>query len=293
MNFSHWVFLSRRAWDKFLTVLPATRQRYSQEICAQLAMFSPHSTSWNAGIRGRAALALRGSVETIVALQSLGLRVSGNEPLQPVPIDAITLNHEEEVLVEKLAERFAYYGSDKAYHGYHRLYAKILEEKRGERGGLLEIGLGTNNVSVPSNMGVGGRPGASLRAFRDLLAQFLLFGADVDTTILFEEERIRTFPVDQTDPDSLDALGQSIGRTFDVIIDDGLHAPHANLNTLAFAINWLKPGGWCCIEDITESMLPVWQVVALLLEGTPYEMALYQAKQDYLVVVRRKCVAQT
>ena len=51
----------------------------------------------------------------------------------------------------------------------------------------------------------------------------------IDRRILFHEDRISTFWVDQTDPNSLDALAAQLGDIkFDLIIDDGLHLPHAN-----------------------------------------------------------------
>ena len=53
---------------------------------------------------------------------------------------------------------------------------------------IFEVGLGTNNVDVPSNMGKDGKPGASLRAWRDYFPN-----ADIDTRILFKEDKIQTF----------------------------------------------------------------------------------------------------
>ena len=61
---------------------------------------------------------------------------------------------------------------------------------------LFEIGLGTNNINVRSNMGLDGKPGASLRAFRDYL-NINVYGADVDKGILFEEDKIKTYFIDQ------------------------------------------------------------------------------------------------
>jgi hypothetical protein len=64
---------------------------------------------------------------------------------------------------------------------------------------LLEIGLGTNNTDVVSNMGSEGVPDASLRAFRDYLPNARIYGAGIDKRILFEESRIKTYFADQTD----------------------------------------------------------------------------------------------
>jgi hypothetical protein len=164
------------------------------------------------------------------------------------------------------------YGSDKARsHNYHYLYAPILKA-RDKVAAVLEIGMGTNNTDVVSNMGQHGRPGASLRAFRDFLPNALIFGADVDRRILFEEDRIKTFFVDQTDLDSFQVLGAGIPPAMDLIIDDGLHAPNANLAVLLFGLKRLKVGGWLVVEDIPPQAIPLWEVVSAVLPATfkPY-----------------------
>ena len=60
----------------------------------------------------------------------------------------------------------------------------------------------------------------------------MIYGADVDSGCLFEEDRIKTFYTDQTkkevimkcwnEPDLLDIQ-------FDILIDDGLHEYNANI----------------------------------------------------------------
>lgn len=164
-----------------------------------------------------------------------------------------------------LKKLFDEHGSDKAgVHDYHLVYGSRLRDPESVTA-ILEIGLGTNNKDVVSHMGRDGRPGASLRAFRDFCPNASIFGADVDRRILFEEDRIKTFFVDQTDLRSFEALGEGLRPAFDLIIDDGLHAPNANIATLSFALSKLKKGGWFVVEDIPERAVPVWHVVAALL----------------------------
>ena len=55
---------------------------------------------------------------------------------------------------------------------------------------VLEIGLGTNDSKFMSSMGDDGKPGSSIRAFRDYLPNAQIYGADVDRKILFEEELV-------------------------------------------------------------------------------------------------------
>ena len=77
--------------------------------------------------------------------------------------------------------------------------------------------MGTNVSSAVSSMsfyGTGYRPGASLRAWRDALPNSQIFGADIDGSILFNnEERIRTARADQLDPGSLLAVYELYGVT--------------------------------------------------------------------------------
>jgi hypothetical protein len=117
-------------------------------------------------------------------------------------------------------------------------------------------------------MGAQGMPGASLRAFREYLPKATIIGADVDKRILFQDDRIQTYFVDQTDLRSLESLGKNIPNSIDLIIDDGLHSPNANLAVLAFGLEKLKNHGWLVIEDIPERAVPLWEVVAALLPDT-------------------------
>ena len=95
--------------------------------------------------------------------------------------------------IRKIAGLFKLYGSDKSTtNDYHRIYAPILCDS-SKTAKILEIGLGTNNTDIVSTMGCNGTPGASLRAFRDFCPKAEIYGADVDSRILFSEDRIKTF----------------------------------------------------------------------------------------------------
>ena len=100
-------------------------------------------------------------------------------------------------------------------------------------------------------MGSGGRPGASLYAFKEYLPKANIYGADIDKNILFNEDRIKTCFVDQLDLKSFENIKNTFGEIqYDLIIDDGLHSIGANLNTLLFALDNVKLNGWIVIEDI-------------------------------------------
>ncbi len=210
----------------------------------------------------------------------------GGEIAAPTLIKQTFVSPEDLSAGEELKQLFDALGSDKGQkHKYHRLYGHILKD-RGSIRKIFEIGLGTNNTSVVSNMGAGGYPGASLRAFRDFCPQAQVMGADFDRGVLFEEERIRTFFVDQTDPATFLDLAEVIGTDVDLFIDDGLHAPHANLASLEFGLGVVKPGGWVVIEDIAPPAVQLWQCVSALLPDR-FRSLLLQGRKAYIFAVQR------
>jgi hypothetical protein len=187
----------------------------------------------------------------------------GHDPQKVKPIKSFSQSNDDLAATAELKELFDRHGSDKAIQDYHYLYGPILKDREAIKA-VLEIGIGTNHTDVVSHM-MNGTPGASLRAFRDYLANAQVYGADIDASILFEECRIKTFFVDQTKPESFEALSQAIPTDLDLIIDDGLHSPDANISTLLFAVSRVRAGGWVVIEDITMEAQSIWEVVAALL----------------------------
>ena len=147
------------------------------------------------------------------------------------------------------------YGSDKGgankHHNFAQYYSKIFNSKKDQIKNFLEIGLGTNNLEISSNMGIDGKPLASLRAWRDYFKNANIYGADIDKDILKNEERIKTFYVDQTNPSSIDKMFKNIGVSkFDVILEDGLHEYNANICFFENSIKYLASDGTYIIEDV-------------------------------------------
>jgi hypothetical protein len=183
-------------------------------------------------------------------------------------IESVPKNDLEISKIHELKKLLDFYGSDKANkHNHHILYGYILKNNF-EKKRILEIGLGTNNTDTLSHMGINGKPGASIRAFKDFCPNSDIYGADVDKRILFNEERISTYHVDQTDVNSLNELATKIPSDFDLIIDDGLHSINANINTLIFGIKKIKIGGWVVIEDIHPHSKDIWTIVLNLLPNS-------------------------
>lgn len=185
------------------------------------------------------------------------------------------------------------YSDKSTTHNYYILYSYILNTLgRNNALNVLEIGLGTNNPSLVSTMGGGGRPGASLYSWRDYLPNSQIYGADIDKDILFQCDRIKTHPVDQLDMNTFNVMQESFGVKYDMIIDDGLHSIGANINTLLFGLKNVKDNGWVIIEDIAFKNVDNWYPIDYILRQNPnYECFLVRAKAAYMYVVHKKSSA--
>jgi hypothetical protein len=154
-----------------------------------------------------------------------------------------------------LCEVMTKYGSDKGngLHNYTVFYYELFTHLKNEKLNIFELGLGTNNVNVPSNMGANGSPGASLRGWKEFFSNSNIYGADIDKNILFNEERITTFYCNQKDSESIKNMWNNEilkDITFDIIIEDGLHEFGANLIFLTNSLHKINVGGYYICEDL-------------------------------------------
>jgi hypothetical protein len=178
----------------------------------------------------------------------------------------VNYSRAQDSLLDSLCNR---YGSDKGgnsrtehpypwkHHTYSDVLSLLFEPNRHQVKLVFECGIGTNNISFPANMGARGIPGASLRVWRDYFPHSEVFGADIDESVLFEEERIKTFSLDQRNPNSVADMWRRIGRSgFDLMIDDGLHVFEAGKTLFLGSIDQLAQNGTYIIEDVLhEDML--------------------------------------
>lgn len=180
---------------------------------------------------------------------------------------------------------FVKYGSDKtSIHNYHIIYNFILNKLGvNSKLNILEIGIGTNNPDLISTMGDEGKPGASLYAFREYLPNSMIYGADIDTNILFISEKIKTFYVDQLDFKTFDNIPDI---KYDLIIDDGLHSLGANFNTLLFALDHLNNNGWIVIEDI--GIIDNWKSIDYILQSTnKFKTYIIKSRYLYMYIINK------
>ena len=83
-----------------------------------------------------------------------------------------------------------------------------------------------------------------------------VYGADIDESILFTEDRITTAYVDQTDSESINSMWNEFNiDSVDVIIDDGLHQAVAAITLFESSIDRLRKGGLYVIEDLDHENL--------------------------------------
>lgn len=116
---------------------------------------------------------------------------------------------------------------------------------------VYENGIGTNNPDIESNMTSKGMPGASLRVWRDFFSNAKIFGTDIDEEILFEEENIQTFQLDQTNSGQIKRFWTNLDqKDFDFMLDDGLHEYEAGISLFANSIEYLSQKGIYVIEDV-------------------------------------------
>ena len=195
-------------------------------------------------------------------LENLTAKISLEKTLKDNSTFSYTVFYDKDP-TNHLAELCDKYGSDKGeiektgypYLGHAHTYTDFLHSRFGHCREtirrIFECGLGTNNPKLPSNMGAQGRPGASLRVWRDYFPNATIFGADVDSTILFDDERIKTFWVDQTSKNSIDKMWHLIGvSNFQLMIDDGLHKFEAGICLFENSISKLAANGYYIIEDV-------------------------------------------
>jgi len=170
----------------------------------------------------------------------------------------------DEKVSTPLCEIMGRHGSDKgsvhiqkSWHNYTTVYYSLFKDIKDKPLRVFELGLGTNNVNIPSNMGPNGKPGASLYGWKEFFPNAAIFGADIDSNILFNTDRIKTYYCDQTKPEAIRSLwsASDLSEGFDIIIDDGLHTYDANVCFFENSIHKLKPGGFFIIEDVAVNYL--------------------------------------
>jgi cephalosporin hydroxylase len=147
--------------------------------------------------------------------------------------------------LRKLAEHF---GTDKwGAHRYAQHYQNHFAHLRLEPVKVLEIGIGGYSRKKQG--------GASLRMWKHWFPNGQIVGLDLHDKRFVEEERIKVYVGDQTDPELLNRINAEYGP-FDVIIDDGSHISEHIVKTFAVLFPLLKGDGIYVVEDTQTSYWP-------------------------------------
>ena len=98
--------------------------------------------------------------------------------------------------------------------------------------------------------------GNSLLAYYEYFRKANIYGLDIEDRTNLDNERIKTFIVDQSKPQDLDdfvARCKSSNIMFDFILDDGSHDVQHQQLTFGKFFQLVKPGGIYIIEDLGSS----------------------------------------
>jgi len=274
--------------DKITSIIKppwnSPRKKTSLNLLTTFSSFKPHG---NQDYESFVPLVVQNINETIPKIAQIAEFENKNNILDYSMFYDQTKHKNTEKIKYKLSQNLETYGSDKVRNNYHLIYSCILKDIELPYN-ILEIGLGTNDVKVVSSMGLSGKPGASIKGFKDTFTASKIYGADVDKKILFSEDRIKTFFVDQNNLETFNNITDSVKEDFDLIIDDGLHYQLSNLNTLLFAINNLKIGGFFIIEDIGIWTIDTWKIVNKVIPKNFESQIIEMTETNFVYLLHKK-----
>ena len=178
-------------------------------------------------------------------------------------------------------------------HNYTDIYDDLFFDKKNSIKKIFELGIGTNKV-FNKRLEREALPGASLRVWRDYFPKAKIFGGDIDTDTMFNENRIKTFIVDQTKVSSIKKMWSKLNqKNFDIIIDDGLHNFEAAKTFFEASFDKLSLNGYYFIEDIfykdKEKYLNYFSKKKLRIFFFEIQNHVFQVDNNILMIRNRNC----
>jgi hypothetical protein len=131
-------------------------------------------------------------------------------------------------------------------------------------------------------------PGGSLRAWRDYFPNADIIGIDIDSDVMFTEDRISTYVCDQTKTESINNFIKKANlqpNTLDIIIDDGLHEFNANITLFENTKHLLKDNGIYVIEDFCIINKEQQQFIDYFNNLLEYDITFIKVRYRYLIVI--------
>lgn len=150
--------------------------------------------------------------------------------------------------IDPLTRLAIHHGTDKwGAHFYTPIYEELFRSRRDQPVRLLEIGVGGYDYQR-----VGG---ASLAMWRDYFPFATVVGFDIHAKRLDLGPRVTVLQGSQSDPAFLQRLAADHGP-FDIIIDDGSHAPKDVVASFLGLFPALGDGGLYVVEDVQTAFWP-------------------------------------
>jgi len=131
------------------------------------------------------------------------------------------------------------YNTDKYAHGFIDVYEPYFNDMVDSKN-ILEIGI---------------YYGGSLKYLSDKFKNGKIYGIDIEDKTKYEEDRVKTYIVNQEDRDSLNRFLKENDVEFDIIIDDGGHTMKQQQISFGILFRHLKKGGIYILEDLHTSRL--------------------------------------
>ena len=131
------------------------------------------------------------------------------------------------------------YNTDKYAHGFIDVYEPYFNDVSNSKH-ILEIGV---------------YYGGSLKYLSDKFKDGNIYGIDIEDKTQYDEERVKTYIVNQEDRDSLNGFLKEFDVEFDIIIDDGGHTMKQQQVSFGILFKRLKKGGIYILEDLHTSRL--------------------------------------
>lgn len=113
-----------------------------------------------------------------------------------------------------------------------------------------------NKSSVTNICEIGVEGGKSLSVYYDYFSNVEIYGLDIEDKSVYNNDRIKTFILDQSNESSLDSFVSycnQLNIKFDFILDDGSHDVEHQQLTFGKLFQLVKDGGIYIIEDLGSS----------------------------------------
>jgi hypothetical protein len=164
----------------------------------------------------------------------------------------------KDIATTPLCEIAYSYGTDKCpqiRHSYTPFYFELLKNKREKIKKVLEMGIGyfpdIREKKIIFDQGLKRRYhlGASLYMWRDFFSRAQIFGADDQSEVLFEDDRIKTFLCDERKREDILELVKKTGYDIDFFVDDAIHNSRRQIFLAKTLMPLLKKDVIYIIED--------------------------------------------